>query len=71
MSVLKLISSLPGKALRILVAIARLAGNIWYSIYQFIHCCTLITSDFDVIFDCCVSSASLVTSFKECNVIMT
>ena len=29
------------------------------------------TSDYDVIFDFCVNSASLATSFKKCNVIMT
>ena len=28
-------------------------------------------SDYDVIFDFCVDSASSATSFKECNVIMT
>ena len=27
--------------------------------------------DYDVIFDFCVDSASLATSFKKCNVIMT
>ena len=32
---------------------------------------TLQTSDYDVIFDVCVNSASLATSFKKCNVIMT
>ena len=32
---------------------------------------TLLTSDYDVIFDFCVDSASLATSFKKCNVIMT
>ena len=32
---------------------------------------TLQTSDYDVIFDFCVDSASLATSFKKCNVIMT
>ena len=32
---------------------------------------TLQTSDYDVIFDFCVDSASLARSFKKCNVIMT
>ena len=32
---------------------------------------TLQTRDYDVIFDFCVNSASLATSFKKCNVIMT
>ena len=32
---------------------------------------TLLTSDYDVIFDFCVDSASLAMSFKKCNVIMT
>ena len=32
---------------------------------------TLQTSDYDVFFDFCVDSASLATSFKKCNVIMT
>ena len=32
---------------------------------------TLQTSDYDVIFDFCVDSASLATSLKKCNVIMT
>ena len=32
---------------------------------------TLQTSDYDIIFDFCVYSASLATSFKKCNVIMT
>ena len=43
----------------------------WCSIYQFTPCFTLLTSDHDVIFDFCVDSASLATSFKKCNVIMT
>ena len=41
------------------------------SSYQFIPCFTLQSSDYDVIFDFCVDSASLATSFKKCNVIMT
>ena len=32
---------------------------------------TLQTRDYDVIEDTCVDSASLATSFKKCNVIMT
>ena len=32
---------------------------------------TLRTSDYDVISDVCVDSASLATSFKKCNLIMT
>ena len=32
---------------------------------------TLQTNDYDVIFDFCVDSASLATSFKKSNVIMT
>ena len=32
---------------------------------------TLQTSDYDVNFDFCVEFASLATSFKKCNVIMT
>ena len=59
-----LVASLPGKALRTLVDIARLA-------YQFSHCFTFQTSDNDVIFDSCIDSASLAMSFKKCNVIMT
>ena len=30
-----------------------------------------LPSDYDVIFDFCVNSASLATSFKKCNVIMS
>ena len=39
-------------------------------IYQFTHFFTLQTSDYDVIFDLYVDSASLVTSGKKCNVMM-
>ena len=39
--------------------------------YQFTHCVTHQTSDLDLIFDFCVDSATLATSFKKCNVIMT
>ena len=47
-----LLSSLPGKALRTLVDIESLVNLIskdgtWYFIYQFIHCFTLETSDYD------------------------
>ena len=38
-------------------------------IYQFTHCFTRQTSDYEVIFDFCVDSASLATSFKKCNFI--
>ena len=84
-----LISSLPGKALRTLVDIARLAERFYMrsqtklgkldikrrepgilSISSPIDS-LLKTSDYDVIFDMCVDSASLATSFKKCNVIMT
>ena len=41
----------------------------YLSVYLFLK--TLRTSDYDVIFDVCVDSASLATSFKKCNVIMT
>ena len=71
-----MISSLPGKALRMLVDIARLAlvskdANLVFYLSVYTHCFTLQTSDYDVIFDFCVDSASLATSFKKCNVIMT
>ena len=48
-----MISSLPGKASRTLVDIARLA-----SVYPLLGV-TLHTSDYDVIFDFCVDSVSL------------
>ena len=35
------------------------------------HCFTLQTSNYDVIYDFCGDSASLATSFKKCNIIMT
>ena len=41
----------------------------YLSVYPLLN--TLQTSDYDVIFDFCVDSASLATSFKKCNVIMT
>ena len=83
-----MISSLPGKALRMLVDIARLAercvlkaqpGELNRSIkrresgilFISLTIASLQTSDYDVIFDFCVDSASLATSFKKCNVIMT
>ena len=37
----------------------------WYSIYQITHCFTLQTRDYDVIFDFCIDSAYLATSFKH------
>ena len=40
-------------------------------IYQFTHCFTLQTSDYDVFFYFYIDSASLATSFKKCNDIMT
>ena len=43
----------------------------WYFIYQFTHCFTRQTSNYDVIFYFCVNSVSLAMSFKKCNVIMT
>ena len=46
-------------------------ANLVYSFYQLNHCFTLQTSNYDVIFDLCVDSASLAESFKKCNVIMT
>ena len=76
MQICLLISSLPGKALRMLVEIARLAerfnmhsqSRAWrtwyqntrtrYSFYQFTHCFTLQTSDYNVIFNFCVDSVS-------------
>ena len=64
-----LISSLPSKALRMLVDTARLVERFnmrsqslaWYSIYQFTHCFTLQAIDYDVIFDFCIDSVSLAT----------
>ena len=56
-----MLSSLPGKALRTVFDIAMF----WYSIYQFTHCFTLQAREYDVIFDFCVDSASLATSFKK------
>ena len=46
------------------------ANLVFYlSVYPLLN--TLQTSHYDVIFDFCVDSASLATSFKKCNVIMT
>ena len=46
------------------------ANLVFYlSVYPLLN--TLQTSDYDVIFDFCVDSASLATSFKKCNIIMT
>ena len=71
-----MISSLPGKALRMLLDIARLAERFnmrsqsrdvklvfYLSVYPLLN--TLQTSDYDVIFDFCVDSASLATSLKS------
>ena len=79
-----LISSLPGKALRMFVDIVRLverfnmrsqsralvnliskdANLVFYlSVYPLLN--TLQTSDYDIIFDFCVDSASLATSYKK------
>ena len=60
-SVLK---ALPGK-----LDIKRREPGILLSVYPLVN--TLQTSDYDVIFDFCVDSESLATSFKKCNVIMT
>ena len=64
--------------MRTLVAIARLAkpGKLYIKrrepgiVCQFTHRFTLQTSDYDEIFDVCVNSASLATSFKKSNGIM-
>ena len=75
-----LISSLPGKAMRAQVAersvLKAKPGKLqktqtWYSVYLFTHWFALQTSNYDLIFDFCVDSASLATSFKKWNVIMT
>ena len=50
--------------------ISKDASLVFYlSVYPLLN--TLQTSDYDVIFDFCVDSVSLATSFKKCNVIMT
>ena len=50
--------------------ISKDANLVFYlSVYPVLK--TLRTSDYDVISDVCVDSASLATSFKKCNVIMT
>ena len=50
--------------------ISKDANLVFYlSVYQLLN--TFQTSDYDVIFDFCVDLASLATSFKKCNVIMT
>ena len=79
-----MISSLPGKALRMLVEACRAIQHVFlkpslvnskdanlFSIYQFTNCFTLKTSDYDVTFDFSVDLASLGMSFKKRNVIMT
>ena len=74
----------PGKALRMRVDIARLAerfnmrsqnraskdANLVFYLSVF-PLFTLQASDYDVFFDFCVDSASLSTSFKTCNVVIT
>ena len=42
-----------------------------HSIYQLAKLLTLQTSEYDVMIDFCVDSASLAMPFKKCNVIMT
>ena len=50
--------------------ISKDANLVFYlSVYPLLK--TLRTSDYDVTFDVCVDSASIATSFKKCNVIMT
>ena len=78
-----MISSLPGKALRMLLESRGLPSDstcileaepgkldikktrTWYSINQFTHWFTRQTSDYDIIIDFCVYSASLATSFQK------
>ena len=43
----------------------------WYSSYQFTHCFTLQSRDFDLIFYIYVDSAQSTTSLKKCNIFMT
>ena len=50
--------------------ISKDANLVFYlSVYPLLN--ALQTSHYDVIFEVCVDSASLATSFKKCNVIMT
>ena len=50
--------------------ISKDANLVFYlSVYPLLN--ALQTSDYGVIFDVCVDLASLATSFKKCNVIMT
>ena len=50
--------------------ISKDANLVFYlSVYPLFN--TLQTSEYDVMFDFCVDSVSLATSFKKCNVIMT
>ena len=37
----------------------------WYSIYQFTHCFTLQTRDYDVIFDFCVDLNSVISDVVQ------
>ena len=57
------------QALRPLADIARLDIKRHEPGILFIR--TRRTSDYDALFDVCVDSTSLATSFKKCNVIMT
>ena len=54
----------PGK-----LDIKRREAGILFIVYPLLK--TLRTCDYDIISDVCVDSASLATSFKKCNVIMT
>ena len=58
------IPSLPFKALRTLVEL-----GIRYSIYQFTHCSTCQTGDYNITIFCVVSTSS--TSFKKYNDMLT
>ena len=50
--------------------ISKDANLVFYlSVYPLLN--TLQTSDYDVMFYFCVDSASLATSFKKCNIMMT
>ena len=60
-----ILEALPGK-----LDIKRHEPGILF-IMQFTHWFTLLTSDYDVISDFCMDSASLASSFKKCNVYMT
>ena len=73
-----MISSLPGKALITFVDIPGLPSDSTCDlkaepgkIYIKRREPGILSSDYYVIFDFCVDSGSLATSFKECNFIMT